>query len=217
MRLSSTRVTCTRLPMGTKVLVTINRRCVTRIEVRAEREGGGQPGRVRGGECQPGKVRGGESRPGRVREGGEPTWKYSSPDPEVFCFQAKQEPEKKPGWPQETAASFVGLGLTAALTSLGVAFIARGVMVGAFSPGWWVRPLPPSLLCLSQFPLPPQSPSASELSAQVNEVRAEFSSRLDAQDTKLEALNKAFISLRATTERVIIEVDNLEQSVPRRR
>ena len=69
------------------------------------------------------------------RELREPNPLYSSPDPEVLCFQAKQEPVKKSGWPQETAASFVGLGLTAALTSLGVAFIARGIMVGVASQG----------------------------------------------------------------------------------
>ena len=81
-----------------------------------------------------------------------------------------------------------------------------------------MRPLPLLMLplFLSQSPVPPQSPSASELSAQVDEVRAELSSRLDAQDAKLEDLRKAFISLKATAERVIVEVDNFEYSLRRR-
>ena len=130
----------------------------------------------------------------------------------VLC-KAKQAPEEKPaGVSQETLAIS---GLAVAVLSLGVAAITLGYMVGAVSSTLWLVAAASLPACMSNPTLPLQSSS---------ELKSELVAKIDSSDAKIDSLNakfstfnEAYISLKSTTERVIVEVDNLERLEPRRR
>ena len=110
-------------------------------------------------------------------------------------------------------------GLAVAIISLGLAAITLGYMVGAVSSTVWVMAAASLPACMSNPTLPLQSSSElkSELAAKIDSGIDSLDAKFDSLNAKFSTFNDAYISLKSTTERVIVEVDNLERLEPRRR